>query len=180
MKKKLMAIAAVFCCAMTMTVFTACGDDDDKPYIDNKKPVAVSMNYAFETTSETLNVFDLTIEYYDANGTVQTEQMTNTQWQKSLRTKIPTTVGARLLIKLKDGVDVASMEKVTVSYGYEYKGHPVSADNSVAGTVIGGSSGTNLTMKGDNVSEYLAKHSDGLVKYLYKYASDGNAESGSW
>lgn len=180
MKKKLMAITAVFCCAMTMTVFTACGDDDDNPTIDNMKPVAVVMDYTFETTAEMLNVFDLTIEYYDESGSVQKEQMTNAQWKKSLRTKIPTTVGARLTAKVKDGIDVASMEKVSVSYAYKYNGYPVSADNKVAGTVISAGTGTNLTMKGDKVSEYLAKHSDGLVKYLYKYASDGNAESGSW
>ena len=29
MKKKLMTLAAVLCCAMTMTVFTACGSDDN-------------------------------------------------------------------------------------------------------------------------------------------------------
>jgi hypothetical protein len=34
MKKMMMTFAAVLCCAMTMTVFTACGSDDD----DNKKP----------------------------------------------------------------------------------------------------------------------------------------------
>lgn len=180
MKKKLMAIAAVFCCAMTMTVFTACGDDDDNPYIDNKKPVAVLMNYSFTTTSETLNVFDLTIEYYDANGAIQTEQMTNAQWNKSLRTKIPTTVGARLKAKVKSGVDVASMEKVTASYGYEYEGYPVSADNSVAGTVIGGGFNVNESMKGDKVAGWLDTNADGLVKFLYKYAADGNAESGKW
>ena len=157
-----MAIAAVFCCVMTMTVFTACGDDDDNPYIDNKKPVAVLMNYSFTTTSEMLNVFDLTIEYYDANGAIQTEQMTNAQWNKSLRTKIPTTVGARLTAKVKSGVDVASMEKVTVASGYEYEGHPVSADNSVAGTVIGGGSSTSLDMAGNKVAEYLTKHQDGF------------------
>lgn len=30
-----MTLAAILCCAMTMTVFTACGDDDDN---GNKKP----------------------------------------------------------------------------------------------------------------------------------------------
>ena len=29
MKKILMTLAAVLCCAMTTTVFTACGSDDD-------------------------------------------------------------------------------------------------------------------------------------------------------
>ena len=34
MKKMMMTLAAVLCCAMTMTVFTACGSDDD----DSKNP----------------------------------------------------------------------------------------------------------------------------------------------
>ena len=31
MKKILMTWAAVLCCAMTMTIFTACTDNDDNP-----------------------------------------------------------------------------------------------------------------------------------------------------
>lgn len=181
MKKKIMAIAAVFCCAMTMTMFTACGSDDDggSP-VDDKKPVAVDMDYAFSTTNDMLNIFDLTIEYYGDNGTVQTEKMTSTQWKKSVKPKIPATVGARLLAKVKDGVDVASMEKVTISYAYEYAGQAVSSDNYVVGTVIGGGTGQNLTMAGSKVAEHLNKYKDGLVKFLYKYSSSGNAQEGSW
>jgi hypothetical protein len=32
MKKILMTLAAVLCCAMTAITFTACGDDDDTNY----------------------------------------------------------------------------------------------------------------------------------------------------
>ena len=55
MKKFVMTLAAVLCCAMTMTVFTACGgDDDDTP----EAPVTGAYQYWVE--------FDLTTSYgYD-------------------------------------------------------------------------------------------------------------------
>lgn len=181
MKKKLLTIAALICCTMATTVFTACGDDDEGGApVDDQKPVAVVMAYSFSTTADMLNVFDLTVEYYDATGAVQSEKMTTTQWTKAVTPKLPATVGARLLAKVKDGVDVANMESVTVAYQYEFSGKAVSANGQLAGSAVGGGTGISLAMAGNKVAEYLTKHQAGLVKYLYKYSSDGNAESGSW
>lgn len=181
MKKKLLTIAALICCAMATTVFTACGDDDEGGApVDGNKSVAVAMNYTFKTSEDMLKNFDLTIEYYGDNGTVQSEQMTTILWQKTVRPKLPTTVGARLLVKVKDGVDVASMEAVAIAFSYQFNGMAVNSKDEITGSVIGGGSGETLTMAGNKVAEYLTKHQDGLVKYLYKYSSDGNAEKGSW
>ena len=94
MKKMMMTLAAVLCCAMITTVFTACGSDDDnttKP--DANKAVAAVMDYSLTTSDEMLAIFDLTIEYYDANSNVQTEQMTGKTWAKKVTAKLPATLG---------------------------------------------------------------------------------------
>ena len=79
MKKIIMTLAALLCCAMTTTVFTSCGDDDDDNS-NTQKPdnslVAVQMNYVIETTQATLNIAAVTVEYYDADGQIQSEALT--------------------------------------------------------------------------------------------------------
>ena len=78
MKKIMMTLAAVLCCAMTTAVFTACGSDDDENNnpVDNTTSVAAVMDYSLTVGDDMFNYLDLTVEYYDANGKVQTEQMT--------------------------------------------------------------------------------------------------------
>ena len=52
MKKILMTLAAVLCCWVTITVFTACGDDDDNtPRADDTKPAKIAMVFHFLNTS---------------------------------------------------------------------------------------------------------------------------------
>ena len=181
MKKFLMTIAAVLCCAMTTTVFTACGSDDDnnKPVTDTT-PVAAVMDYKLETTDAMLATFDLTIEYYDADGKVQTEKMTQKSWTKKVRAKLPATLGARLKAQLKAGVDVSTQEKVTVAYGYNFMGYAVSATDLVVGDAVGHGTNTTLDMKGEKVNEWLEQHADGIVKFLYVFDAKGLPTNSSW
>ena len=53
MKKIIMTLAAVLCCAMTMTVFSACSSDDDnnKDNKGDKTPAKVAMTFTFYTTT---------------------------------------------------------------------------------------------------------------------------------
>ena len=81
MKIKMMTLAAVFCCALSSTLFTACGSDDDdndnnKVQVDEKKPVAVVKEYKFDVSDDMLAMLDITVEYYDENCKLQTEKLT--------------------------------------------------------------------------------------------------------
>ena len=177
-----MTIAAVLCCAMTTTVFTACGSDDDdnnRPVTDTT-PVAAVMDYKLETTDAMLSMFDMTIEYYDADGKVQTEKMAQKLWTKKVKAKLPATLGARMKAQLKAGVDVSSQEKVTVAYGYNYTGYAVSATDLVASDVVSKGTSSSSDMKGDKVTEWLERNADGLVKFLYAFDAKGHPTSSSW
>ena len=181
MKKMMMTLAAVLCCAMTTTVFTACGSDDDnttKP--DANKAVAAAMDYSLTTSDEMLAIFDLTIEYYDANSNVQTEQMTGKTWAKKVTAKLPATLGLRLKAQLKAGVDVSTKEKVTVSYGYNYMGYAINAKGEVVGDVVSKEINTHSDMKGEKVAEWLTMKTDGLVKYLFDFDANGKVSTSSW
>ena len=45
MKKYLMTLAAVLCCAMMTTVFTACGSDDDEAVVYNYNIIVANQDY---------------------------------------------------------------------------------------------------------------------------------------
>ena len=100
MKKIMMTLAAVLCCAMTTTVFTACGsDDDDKSEPASNKPVAAVMDVALSVGDDMVDKVNLSVEYYDANGKIQTETLTKKDWTKSVQAKVPATFGIRLMVK---------------------------------------------------------------------------------
>lgn len=177
-----MTLAAVLCCAMTTTVFTACGSDDEEnnnPAGDTT-PVGAVMEYSLETSDAMLATFDLTVEYYDAAGKVQTEPMTQKTWTKKVTAKLPATLGARLKAQLKSGVDVSTQEKVSVAYGYNYMGYAVSATDKVVSDIVSHGTSTSLDMKGEKVSEWLERHADGLVKFLFVFDAKGQPTSSSW
>ena len=181
MKKIMMTLAAVLCCAMTTTVFTACGSDDDnssEPASD--KPVAAVMDVALSVGDDMVEKVNLSVEYYDANGKIQTETLTKKDWTKSVQAKLPATLGIRLMVKSKDGIDYASLQKFTESYTYSYSVYPVNA----SGTALGGgkSSGTHysLDIPGSKVAEWIADKSGGIMKFLCTVDVNGQVTSGNW
>ena len=183
MKKSLMAAAALMLLMMSAAVLTACGSDDDdnttNPATDTT-PVAAVMDYKLTVGDDMLDVLNLTVEYYDADGKVQTEVLTAKEWKKSVRAKLPTTLGARLKVQLKDGIDPAAIETFTAAYGYSYIGYAVSATDKVVGNVVNHGIESTLAMQGDKIPTWLERHTDGIVKFLYSFAANGQATSSSW
>ena len=94
MKKILMTLAAVLCCAMTTTVFTACGSDGDStPPVP--EVVSYQVDYSLEFPQETTqgtNLFGnlyllcdkIEVGYVDENGQEQREVVNNGKWSKSV------------------------------------------------------------------------------------------------
>ena len=178
MKKNLMTFAAVLCCSV---LFNACTKDNGgNPSEDDKTPAYAVMDYALSVGEDMLSALNLTIEYYDAEGKVKTEQMTQASWTKKVKAKLPVTLGVRLKAQLKEGVDVSTREKFTAAYGYSYNGYAVSASDLVVGNIVAHGTESTLSMKGDKVSEWLERHTDGLVKFAFDFAEGGQATSRSW
>lgn len=180
--KKFFLAALTMMCAMTTTVMTACSSssDDDGGKTSSNDPVAATMDYVLTTSNEMLDILDVTIEYYDENGKVQTEKMTNPEWKKTVRAKLPATLGARMKGQLKDGVDVTTIASFKASYGYSYMGYAVNANNQAVGAVQSNSSSSNLTMKGEKIPEFLNDKKAGIVKFLFTFDTKGNSTSASW
>lgn len=66
MKKKLLMLAAVLCCTMTMMVQTSC-TNEDVPVMDSKGKVSITINPA--TLYEELNIAELMPNWLNAGNT---------------------------------------------------------------------------------------------------------------
>ena len=166
-----MTLAAVLCCAMTTTVLTACGGSDDSGNVPgpDKTPVAGVMEAKFEVSEDIIKYLDVTVEYYDADGSVKKEQMDKTTWSKQVKAKLTAKLGARLLMKLKDGVDVSTLTNTTFAYSYSYRCAAVtSSDVEVGEVLISSPSFSTTVTNSEKLSEFINKHKDdGLVKFLF-------------
>ncbi len=178
MKNLFMTLAVVMCCAIISSVFTACSSDDDKA--DDSKAVAAVMNYMVNVGDDVFAALYLTIEYYDANGKVQSEKMMKKEWEKEVRAKLPATLGVRLKAQLKSDFDVTSGKTFIAAYGYSYAGYALDAAGEVVSTPAISSSEESMSMRVGEISEWLGRHSDGIVKYLYTFDTSGKATSASW
>ncbi len=183
MKKYLMAATALMLLTVSSVSLTACSSDDDdntsNPATDTT-PVAAVMDYALTVGDDMLKTLNLTVEYYDTDGNMQTEALTAKEWKKSIKTKLPATLGLRLKAQLKDGIAPATIETFTAAYSYSYNGYAVSATDKVVGNVVNYGTESTLAMQGDKIPTWLEHHADGLVKFLYTFAANGQATSSSW
>jgi len=180
-KQFLMATLTVMCAIAMTTVFTSCSkDDDDNKTTDDNKPTAAVMDYSLTVGDDMLNMLDLTVEYYDANGKVQSEQMTGKTWTKSVKAKLPATLGVRLKIQVKSSVNPATLEKFTESYSYNYSVYPVNASGKQLEGGKAGASSLSLDIPGSKLAEWAEDHANGLVEFLYVFDANGQPKSSSW
>ena len=180
MKKIMMTIAAVICCAMATTVFTSCGDDDEKTPSTDTKPVAAYMEYKLEVGDQMLTYFDMTVEYYDSDGTLKTEQMTQKTWSKTVRAKLPVTLGARMVGTPKANIDLNPQEKITYAYGYYYTGYAVSSTDLVVGNVASNGVSSSYDVPSDKVAEWIQRVAGGIAGFQVAFDANGKATSSTW
>jgi hypothetical protein len=183
MKKMMMTLAAVLCCVMTTTVFTACGSDDDdksdsKPAVDDS-PVAVVMEYEVGTTQATLNIMDVVVEYYDADGKIQNEALTAESWKKTVQHKLPATVGLHMKAQLKPGFDPDSSEEVKISFERSFDGYTLFANGGKVPISYHDTKAFNVSTKSNKFSGWLTEESNNILPVLYIYDDKGQYSSGT-
>ncbi len=188
MKKILMTLAAVLCCAMTMTVFTACGDDKD----DNNTPEigeikGIAARYLFSVDEQMAQLCDYTMTYYGINGQLTTEQATWTikngtaTWIKDVsNTQFPATFGLKVSVKVKEG---AQLEGVRISNIYPIsnllyvEGITTKAEKAWGKTVdFTGSASTHASTSGEKLPAYTEawEHHGGVLNKTCTFDKDGN------
>ena len=181
--KHLFGAALTVMCALVMTTtLTACGGDDDnesKGGGDNRKPVAASLNATLTAGDDLMKYFDLTVDYYDANGKLQSEPLKEAKWEKTIKASLPATLGVRLKAQLKDGVDPATIDLISVSSSLAY-GYQILDAND--GRVDGFSftHGGSYSIHGSDIPEWLKDEKKKIEEILYNFDASGKYTEGSW
>ena len=168
-------------------LLSACGKENASnttPAPVETKPEAAVMEYSLTVGDDLLDACELTIEYYDVNGVVQTQQMLKPSWNESVRAKLPTSLGVRLTAKMKGGnVDGGSKTEdltITAEYSYKYKGYAVDSYDKILGEVVANNNQYRLDMKTSDIPGWLEKRNGILVQFLSNFDADGKVTEGSW
>ena len=140
--KKIFALAALLCCAMSMTMFTACGDDetpeprtpeqkDPQTPADSTKAAAyVRVLAKFDNTEDMLKYFDQKIMYQENDGEVQSFGMVTPDDVDSVLTynaispivKYPVTIKFFREVTVKEEFQdiIPAIEKFKFTYQFNY------------------------------------------------------------
>ena len=180
----MMAAVALICMTMTSVTLLSCGDDDDDKGKgnDGSKFTTAVLDFTFITSDETLTALDVIAEYYDANGKLQSEKLTQSTFKKTVKANLPAYLGARMLFKVKSGIDAATLGKVNITYGYEYSVWCENAKGEMTG-YNGKDNMRHATLSGDKLGDKLenwASENSGLIKLAFDYTADAKIVDSGW
>lgn len=179
MKKIMMTLAAVLCCSAMMYLLSSCNKPVNPPTPEKK--LEAEMTYKFRVNAKIRSCFDVTIEYYDADGQVKSEQVTDEgSFEKKVRTKLPCKLGMRVLLQVKEGQDVNTMRPLAGAYTYDVMGYVVDDDDYVVSDVAQESKEVSFTIAEGKVAEWYEENKNGLVSILYAFKEDKTFSRIEW
>lgn len=177
----MMTLAAILCCAMTSTVFTACGSDDDDnttPPAEDTTPKQVAMDFYFFTTEDMLSYCNVEVTYDDGTGT-KTATLTKDMVDEKLRYRVhfasdhlPANFTVSRKITLKQNID----ELQSFSYftnGYTYMAALYNAAGKKVSDILEYTSNDPQTYPGANVTKLI---NDGRLDHTYTFTFDTKGE----
>ena len=168
MKKNLMTYAAgrlvltiFFCCAMTTTVFTACGGDGDNSTTPEEHsgntPAYVEMTFYMWGTQDMLDITDMTVTYNDGTGD-KTETVTTVDWVKTVKAALPVSFKFERKVTLKEGVTLSDDQTYSYINRYYYDYKILSANGTVLNYYESSGKSTKpapSNVKGSIVNEFI-------------------------
>ena len=181
MKKVLMTLAAVLCCAMTTTVFTACSTDSNNDEgANDKTPKYMMMEFDIDNTKDMLDycTIELTIEDQMGNkkSTVLTSEYVDANYvcYATANGELPTTFKFSRKVTLKQSIDNLEKFDYTTRTKAEYgifnaAGYQI----GIGETDVVGEAGT---AKGAEVANFAQLINQGVLDYTrtFKFDEKGN------
>lgn len=167
-----MALAAAFCCTMTTTVFNSCDKNDDSPAVVQKDttPAFVQLDFTFNVTQDMLDYCDIVVKYDDGTGE-KTENITATEWNKSMTPALPATITFSRIATLKADKDASTAEKIAYTNGYNLNYSILNANGENLNKSGNTSSNNTASMKGANFVEAVG---EGILNKTHSFTFDKN------
>lgn len=188
-KHFLMAVLMTMC-AMTTTMFTACGSDSDDNNKGGKKgPVSAGLVCALMTDDETLQCFDFYAKYYDANGQVQSEKIVwgdqrdaedHRLWTKTFAAKLPATLGMHCQIKAKENVELDPNAHYKLGHGFLISSTLLDEAGKSLSDLPGYVSNFIITgIRQGSIIDFL-ENENNFLNFVYYFDANGNRTEGKW
>lgn len=195
MKKVLFRTMMVAVCTMMMaSVMTSCegkndpqkpeGEDTtkvDPPVQVDTISVAALMNIEFQASDKMLEVFDITLQYYDANSELQTVAYKGGDASQKIITKsLPAKTGVRFSLAKRADLDTTVVKEFEGKFIFGFETYAVNKEGTRSGALIerGGSNGdiTHPISKLDKYLEAFAKDK----YYVFEFDANGNLTRKDW
>ena len=127
-----------------------------------------------------LEALVVTVEYYDSDGSLKTENLTG-PWAKRVEPRLPAFIGARIRFAVKDDFDPSESETIRLAYGLSVSGHLFTAEGAKLSNGISYSNASTKTIKTDRLAEWVSRFAarDPLGA-LFAITPDGKTESLPW
>lgn len=179
--KQLFRMMTVVLCAMLMSsLMTSCNSKNNPEDSTGKK--AAFMQFSFATTDEMMQIFDFNVEYYDENGSLKNDKLTEAAWSKRINSSsLPAKFGFRVKLEMKKNVSLPGDKKVLISYSHSYTSSAMDADHKAVGDLKRGSSDVESEIKSTQVEGWAKEHAaKPLIQVAFDYDANGNANNGQW
>lgn len=110
-KKMSMRALLLSCVTVLFTGFASCGSSNDVPEPPSTEITGFDLTIDIVSTRDELAVGNVTIEYLDENGKVQTENITEQKWSKTIKyNKFPANVAYTIKHSMKEGIELSKDE----------------------------------------------------------------------
>lgn len=187
MKKIMMTLTAVFCCAMAISVLSSCSKSDDNSggggasAAADTTPVSVKVSIVAGVTDDLGQYADVTVEYMDGSGTVKSEKVNGAAWTKEITAQLPAKLGVRVSYAKKEGVDYKQLAKIKAGAAIVHSFVLLNKAGSVLKNVASGSSDLgSVDVPGNQIEEFIDAKGKNAKTLLLEYDAKGNQTTGTW
>jgi hypothetical protein len=169
MKKVILTLAAVLCCA---SLFTSCKKDSGSQSGGTGTAAYVVMSVKIPCTANMLEYTNMSISY-EAGNEKNTETVTGSSWSKEFKVKLPGTIKIDRTVTLRDDRTIPADDSFTYTKGYNLSWKFV--DENGKDVRAGGISGIDGSSsgKGSKVKE-LIEQGKLNISLNYPFDKDGN------
>ena len=180
--KKLFSIVA--CMALAMSCMTSCKDKNTpvNPPVPDTKPVAAGMKFTATFDTLTIQMCDISFDYYDEKGQKKNEAVNATVWKKVIKSEaLPATFGFHWNLAVKANLDTTKFDHFIVDYNFSYESVALNAAGEAVTAPQGAAFSNSINMamsKREATVQAILNHNP--VSFLHKYDAEGKVEVVDW
>lgn len=182
--KKIFSMAIVAC--MAALAMTSCkGQNEPTPTPEPKpdtKAVAAAIQFQATFDPLTIEMCDISFDYYDENGNKKNEVVTTAEWKKVVKSaSLPATLGFHWNLAVKANLDESKYDKILVDYHFNYASAAINAEGVAVTKKEQVEFGNHTEMaiaKKDALVDAIMKNNP--INFVHKYDAEGKVTVEDW